>query len=135
MKRITKEKMLEVIYEKIADKTLSFGCKVEIEYDQDHHCYSDYVNIDKNTYWKQDEYGSDIEKAEDYEIDKDRTIWHPVLIWDVLDYKDYDIKSWNDDDWDLIKNIIYFWKEKRKPIENQSEECIEYIYNLINKNE
>ena len=25
-------------------------------------------------------------------------------------------------------------QEKREPIENQSEECIDYIYNLINTN-
>ncbi len=47
-----------------------------------------------------------------------------VMIWDVLDW---------------IKNnprpalqIFKFWELTRKPIEDQSEECIEFIYNLIN---
>jgi hypothetical protein len=47
-----------------------------------------------------------------------------VMIWDVLDW----IEKWNF--FDKIV-ILQLWKEKRKPIEKQSEECIEYFYNLI----
>ncbi len=30
-----------------------------------------------------------------------------------------------------INKITYLWKEKRKPIEDQSEECINYIFNQL----
>lgn len=33
--------------------------------------------------------------------------------------------------WIYDETLFDFWKEKRKPIEEQSDECIEYIYNLI----
>ena len=59
--------------------------------------------------------------------------WYdPVMIWDVLDWM---YKWYNEIDvlW-VIDDIIHNeWDNKRKPIEEQSDECIEYIYNLINK--
>lgn len=52
-------------------------------------------------------------------------IWHQVMIGDILDY----LQSNN-----LLSDCIdplWIWNNKREPIENQSEECIKYIYNLI----
>ena len=74
-------------------------------------------------------------------------IWHPVMIWDVIAYlrKDYDtFVEWKPE-WDtrhywngkyykaLLDKIIYTWELFRKPIEDQSEECIDYVYSLIQK--
>ncbi len=58
----------------------------------------------------------------------DDTIF-PVMIWDVLDY--IEINRLVDED--IIWAILNKWKEKRKPIEIQSNNCVEYIFNLINK--
>jgi hypothetical protein len=57
---------------------------------------------------------------------EDKVIWHPVMIWncDIL------IDKWPNyfDDW---LPIIDLWIEKRKPIEEQSDHCVKYIYSLI----
>lgn len=63
-------------------------------------------------------------------------IWNnPVLIWDVLDYlskiKDkQELESTQYYAW-LYDIICIQWRNKREPIEEQSDKCIEYIYNLI----
>lgn len=87
-------------------------------------------------------------------------MWHPVTIWDVLDYfkdkrfyctKCKKIVGWRDvsDDqlwgeyycdicnenslWDIEDDIIFYWFKKRESIEAQEDQCIDYIYNLIGK--
>jgi hypothetical protein len=37
----------------------------------------------------------------------------------------------NEDNITSIITILDLRKEKRKPIENQSQKCIQYVYNLI----
>lgn len=87
-------------------------------------------------------------------------IWHPVMIWDVLDFfkdkrfyctKCKKIVDWrdvsdnncwweyycdicnNDSLLDIEDDILFYWYKKREPIEAQQDECIDYIYNLIGK--
>jgi hypothetical protein len=57
-------------------------------------------------------------------------IWHPVMIWDVLERRQFiqPIKYWREKDWHGICN---HWWLKREPIENQADDCITFIYNLI----
>lgn len=57
----------------------------------------------------------------------------PVMIWDLLYYIETNMPEWFETVWLSLKSKIVnvYWKEKRKPIEEQSEECIDYIYNLI----
>lgn len=136
---MTKKEMISKIYENIADKTLSFGCNVNFKIlNQDWTIYwFDFNKIiveefekDNFIYYKTSdwlEYNDD----EIYEI-----IWHPVMIWDVLDYIEKNIET---EDVIEIMNTkchrqsmtIFYFKEKRKPIEEQLDDCIEYIYNLI----
>lgn len=52
-------------------------------------------------------------------------IWHPVMIWDILDY----IWEWPNFFDENIK-IVRLWVNIRKPIDDQPIECIEYVYNL-----
>ena len=70
-----------------------------------------------------------------------------VMIWDVLDFiDDWDFANMesqiyqqdrikiddpNEDNITSIITILDLRKEKRKPIENQSQKCIQYVYNLI----
>ena len=80
--------------------------------------------------------------------------WHPVMIWDVIDWiekKEFDINKpipwfWFEEDEEIadeskllliqdyyVDNIIAYWDKKREAIESQSDECIDYIYSLISK--
>ena len=72
--------------------------------------------------------------------------WNPVMIWDVLNYiENVDgetLNKYRKDRWlisvnyikeNTILDIITLWKNKVKPIEYQEINCIEYVYNLINK--
>ena len=34
---------------------------------------------------------------------------------------------------DAMMEIFPFWKQKRLPIEDQSDECIDFVYSLISK--
>ena len=54
-------------------------------------------------------------------------IGHPIMIGNVLDY------FWNKKWLMTLDRILRFWEEKTKTIEEQSDKCIDYIYNLISK--
>ena len=154
---ISKEKMIKAIYEKIADKTLSFGCKIElldgaiVEYITDVDDWWPWIN--ENIDWEywiyvynhnrdssiQFEWFGDIcdsEKLKERFFNKHRyikkVIWHPIMIGDILYYIDkyYKTHLW----WDVNVNwevITRNWNYLRKPIEKQSDDCITYVYNLI----
>ncbi len=131
---MNKEEIIEAIYEKIADKTLSFGCWCIVEkfVSKRQICsmvYQDDKN-DMNYFYTKEKWNVYIEDI----------IWHPVMIWDVLYYIEQN--AWNnkwlvniwwldeiyrDYDWMLFD----LWEDKRKSIENQSKKCIEWVYNLI----
>lgn len=134
---ISKEEMIKVIYEKMTDKTLMVWSKI--------------IRLLKNWEGKEDIilekksevlYRTDLwylhlkDNSWDYEIK------NPVMIWDVLDYiyinKDKLFFQW---DMDMQNFASYFsvsiwwllekWEYKRKPLEMQSNDCIECIYNLF----
>ena len=92
-------------------------------------------------------YSTNIEGYKHAEI-----IGHPVMIGDVMDF--FEEHSETDEgtvtQWDGVKtikmwctkekkieilnyNLFLVWKKKRNPIEEQSNECIDFIYNLISK--
>lgn len=89
-------------------------------------------------------YSTNIEGYKHAEI-----IGHPVMIGDVMDYfenialdKIYDyiwVKKEEIPDLilqktkDAMMEIFPFWKQKRLPIEDQSDECIDFVYSLISK--
>lgn len=72
-------------------------------------------------------------------------IWHPVMIGDVLDWiyeNDIDQvelhqlieRKWKDTNFTYTPSsvmVIALWKEKRKPIDEQSDECIKFVYDLL----
>lgn len=136
---ITKEEMISKIYEKVSDKTLSFGCKM-VEW------WTTYIFLYKKSIDSSNKeyniYLNPITKLEYQKSFIDKIIWHPVMIWDILDYiyinKDELFFQW---DMDMQNFASYFsvsiwwllekWEHKRKPLEEQSDDCIKYIYNLI----
>ena len=140
-----REEKIKAIYETIANKERTFGCNYIIK-DRDWHEYEvretewECVNL---TYW--DSYEVD-EWYDSYDINYlVSIIWHPVMIWDVISYlrKPFNTfvegmpvgRSWEVDSY--IKNInslLTEWINTRLPIEQQSDECIDFIYNLIKNN-
>jgi hypothetical protein len=142
---MNKEQMIDVIYDKIADKTISFGCLYEWE---NHH-----IEIFWKWIYRAKRQWQKITEEEFFEKDSKHTkiIWHPVMIGDCLDWIEKNTQWWlwayydwcipSEDlsslciEWISLDNWkTFYWnlrKEKRKPIEYQSDECIEYIYNLI----
>lgn len=121
---ITKQEKIDTIYEKVANKDLSFGCIVKWEEAK----YRILKAIQPHRFeaittwyiWYGD-YGSVVlTPISEYEI-----IGHPVMIGNVLDY------FW-DKKWAMtLDRILRFWEEKTKTIEEQPDKCIDYIYNLI----
>lgn len=141
----------------MANKELTFGCKVKFSkwvykiIDRENIWFlSSYEAKDwvvHNTIVIEDGVNSRC-----YNIEK--IIWHPVMIGDVLDWienKDFDTNKkipwfWFDNEEGiddesklfLIQDyytgkIIAFWNKKRGSIEAQSDECIDYVYSLIQK--
>lgn len=61
-------------------------------------------------------------------------IWHPVMVGDVLDWIRWDAwdalyKKYNDIQVLQLKILKYF--SPRKPIDDQSEKCIKFVYDLL----
>jgi len=147
---MTKDEMINKIYEVIADKTLSFWCIAEYKYNGFQKlllCIQSYSIWNK--YWTPLNYTNNPVEIDISEMRK--IIWHPVMIGDVLDWleKDYTVDTkriipWfeldkkSSEDWKVSMIRMHYceqlWFErtyKRKPINSQSEECITFIYNLI----
>lgn len=147
---MNKQQMLDRIYAVIADKTLSFGCNVHhtLRNERDHFQYiTDYPDVqylvDSHKIvtfnWKC--FSCECNEWSEYKI-----IWHPVMIGDVLDWiyeNDIDQvelhqlmerkKYTNFTYTPASVMVIALWKEKRKPIDDQSDECIKFVYDLLPK--
>lgn len=65
------------------------------------------------------------------------------MIWDVLDWihklyeedvkrDEYMAEEYNER---ITIHLLNIWEEKRKPIDDQSDECIDFIYSLIKDGE
>ena len=55
------------------------------------------------------------------------------MIGDVLDWIDNHNKSVLTWMLKYEKVIVYFWWNKKEPIDKQSDKCIDYVYSLIQK--
>lgn len=135
----TRQEKIDAIYEKIADKTLSFGCEVVLE-----KVFFDFIYLfdkwkkfvllkntnEKKTFsewWRSVYHFTNSEFEEHFKI-----IWHPVMIGDLMDYFE---KLWPEKMIKLIsknlEDLFLIWKEKRLPLEDQSDECVDFVYDLI----
>lgn len=146
---MTKQQKLEAIYEAMADQTLSAGCAVEfryknwamMEYWWDEDAWGDVINIEYvNSKWYTDgDFNFPISDIKDWWYEDlewhIKIIWHPVRIGDVLEYMEINPKQWvwwGDRLQDIVvKCILWCFENKRLPIDEQSDECIEYVYSLI----
>lgn len=58
-------------------------------------------------------------------------VYNPVMIWDVIDRIEKNGNYLDSHYNDTIENIIFYLKDKRKPLSEQSDVCIRYIYSLL----
>lgn len=129
---MTERQMIEFIYSKVADKTLSFGC---IWKDMDW----DYVYYHSANIWISKDNPI---KYLDWSIYPIKIIWHPVFIWDILSYFNtiwITAVVWTTGKiiWNKNKEWSCFEIEFNltEPIEKQLLDSITKIYNLIKENE
>ena len=106
-----------------------------------------------DSFYSEEEVSEGFKEEFSFDEDNEEKDWnleiigHPVMIGDVMDYienitldKIYSyiwVKKEEIPDLilqktkDAMMKIFPFWKQKRKPIEEQSDDCIDFIYNLI----
>lgn len=115
---------LLAIYEEIADKTLRFGCKVNvIKYmvpTWEPYEYETYY-IDENNL-----YGFPTSQYIKSKIV--RVVWNPIKIWEVLKYINENFPNDINNQRDKLFKV---WNELDKEIDKQSDTCIEYVYELV----
>ena len=142
----SKQKKLEFIYEKIANKDLTFGCKLlskkEISWWSITFVkWSDFIFIksrnDENILYKDKDFWWHLYLT-DTEFEYLKVIWHPVMIGDVMEYFNEQLNQTLNKTWWVWKyywvneRIIILWFGRmRKPIEEQNDACIDYIYDLL----
>ena len=127
-----KQKMIEAIYDKIADKTLSEWCNIinnrikskkksKIVRIKDE--WVSFISYDSHSIYKEK-----LIWFNEYH----KIIWHPVMLWDVLDYitEEFSINMYPDPDY--VNELLTLYEHKRKSIDEQSKECIIYVFDLIN---
>lgn len=112
--------MIDAIYKEIANKELSFWCKF------------------LDDLWKEYFYDNHIPKWLCRKI-----IGHPVMIGDVIKYIKSSVQKTDNkiqtmfnesDNNKIILWVISLYTQLNKPIQDQSEECIAYIYSLLPTN-
>ena len=146
---MTRDQKIETIYKEIANKELTFGCKYLVSDITDwgdfftrenegeclsfRWCSEDLVFL----FWE--------EESKTYKLKE--IIGHPVMIGNVIEYLRLDhevfiewqpiedntvLRRWRDYK-TSINNLITLWYRADLPIETQSDECIDYVYSLIQK--
>ena len=153
---MTREDKIEAIYKDMANKEMSFWCLAKTNEDKTEMICSKLTNDwtsfstipypDGRRCWFTTIYN--LRNSEWINLDSKRTIkeiiWHPVMIGDVL--RQIRLLAGYALDNDLIKKsdfgnviaqhnyrITQIWEDFREPIEDQSDECIDYVYSLIQK--
>ena len=119
-----KEEKIKLIYKKIANKTIDNNCKVilnnwkTIRLNSLNEYFYDYVGNGMVEVVKKEELNEFVDIKE--------IIWQNVLIWDVLNY--IDEKNYVSDD---SIELLAIWNKLNEPIDNQSDECIDFVFSLL----
>ena len=169
---VSKQQMLDRIYEVIADKQLSLGCVLKFnekymdskywpivlfKYVRQWSSSSEWYDWYRTQRWDlvcanmrqwefkfiTERYRNCMHRQPDEEgericdelVEKYFTIiWHPVMIGDVLERIRWDKRDelckMCDDIYNLYIWVMEVWKDKRKSINEQSEDCIKLIYSF-----
>lgn len=136
---MTREEKITAIYKEMANKELTFGCTAKLttkkRTQHDVILIGDISNGEKYFVVK-----DSLDKDVDWFYTNDwyyEFIWHPVMIGDVIDWiepywKGYaqDVK-FSQERKRKINIVLLQWDKKRESIEYQSDDCIDFIYSLI----
>lgn len=148
---MTREEKIEAIYKEMASKERSIGCKINVKYRAYYHWETggevSYSKEDDLIVWVDwvarngdiDLSKSDLSKADpNWYIEELETlveiIWHPVMIGDSLEVLDAIAANRNNARYERrLRDILMVWNKPRKPIDEQSDECIDFVHSLIQK--
>ena len=140
---MTKEEKLEAIYKEMANKGVSFGCRYKFIKKYQYCDWAWFEPWDIITLCKRDAkyedsflttFFRDIALIKKDVYDYVEIIWHPVMIWDVIKR----IKANREISyWEYLVKLLgqlsrpWLWRELGLSINEQSDECINYVYSLI----
>lgn len=135
-----REEKIEFIYKKIANKDLNFGCLFKYK-DKD---FAEFrICCIKEGWWIINwiEWGGLKAAFRENFINNTIIIWHKVMIGDVIDFIKKNNIRYSSSDIDnyfwISKSSQYIfeqlWKNLTAPIEYQSNECIDFVYSLLEK--
>lgn len=144
-----REEKINAIYKEMANKKLTFGCKYLVSditdwwdfltRENEGECISfSWCSKDLVFYFWEEE-------SKTYKLKK--VIWHPVMIGNVIEYLRIACEGfiewqavedstvfWRGRDYKtLLNGLVFNWYRADLPIEKQTDECVEYVYNLIRK--
>lgn len=130
-----KEEKITKIYKLIADKTLSFWCKIKV-FDFVGNSYITTI-IEMHTDWSIYSTINDKQYYADYE-QSFQVIWHSVMLWDILNWREkqypanilLDYWDWSEFS-STVLDIVSNFTEKNKPIDEQSDTCVDFLYHLM----
>lgn len=133
---MTREEKIKVIYRELANCEFSFGCRVIIDGEE---LIVSWVDEYFSREWFNESRLINLNFSRD---EKPTIVWHPVMIWDVISYLRKPFNTFiegipvgiNLEVDSYIKNInslLTEWIDARLPIEQQSDECVNFIYSLI----
>ncbi len=139
---MTREEKIQAIYEKIANKELTFGCKVDdecwrivsiVEETADERWY---IVVSEESLYNDEDLGayycwlrvSWLEIME--QIDIAEIIWHPVMLGTIFEW--YSSSKWFINS-QFVMELIDKWTGYDESIDEQSDECIDFVHSLIKK--
>ena len=123
---LTKQQKIDAIYEKIANKDLSFWCKILHKVDWKRWFKVRIITneIKRNDwifYWVKLDPENSVTWLQEKEME---IIGHPVMLGNIMEYFYGSVRF---SEWGKC------WRKLTKPIEEQSDGCINFIYSLISK--
>lgn len=139
---MTRDEKIQAIYEKIANKELTFGCRVNTEYWRIVSIVEEtaderwYIVVSEESLYNDEDLGAYycwllvrwLEAME--QIDIAEIIWHPVMLGTIFEW--YSSSRWFINS-QFVMELVDKWTGYDESIDEQSDECIDFIYSLISK--
>ena len=145
---MTREQKIVAIYQEMANKEASFGCRYKFIKKYQYCDWAWFEPWDIITLCKRDAkyedsflttFFRDIALIKKDVYDYVEIIWHPVMIGDVIEWIE-PYWGWYAQDLRFsqerkrkINIVLLQWDKKRESIDTQSDECIDFVYSLIQK--
>ena len=142
----TRQEKIDFIYEKIARKELKFWCKLQVKkrisfWNITFEKWFEFILItsrkDYNVVYINESFWYTLTFT-DFEFEDLKVIWLPVMIGDVMTYFNEKLSQTLNKTWWVWKyywvneRIIILWfNQMKRPIEEQIDGCIDYIYDLL----